>query len=106
MSRHDVLCPACGSADTMREKLRGIDNYDTHEKADAEPVEADQWNCLRCDEVFYPHPCPECGAYKVEGARGVSGQPFERPNLMVTCRGCGATVPVHTDIVDSDSANG
>ena len=71
MKSRDVQCPSCGSADTIRERLRGVDNYEEHARADAEPVKTEKWSCLRCDLSFMPYPCPECGSYEIDGAQGV-----------------------------------
>lgn len=99
MRNPEVHCPSCGSADTMRARLRGINDDAIHDQADAAAVEADEWACLRCDHVFQPHACPKCGSYRIEGALGISGQPFERPNVTVTCWDCKEVFAAHTDLV-------
>ncbi|MEU4580410.1 hypothetical protein [Nonomuraea sp. NPDC023979] len=83
----------------MRVRLLGVTDEAEHDRLDAQPVEADQWRCLRCDSTFAPHPCPECGSYKIEGANGVSGQPFEQSKLAVTCWDCRAEFPAHSTVV-------
>jgi hypothetical protein len=89
----------------MRQRLLGVDDYEQHERANADPVESESWSCLRCDDVFIPHPCPSCGSYQIDGARGVSGAPFVLPRLMVQCRACGEEFPAHTSVVDHRTVN-
>jgi uncharacterized Zn finger protein len=99
VGRPQVHCPSCGSADTLRERLRGVDDYDEHERADTAPVEADRWCCLRCDFSFTPYPCPACGSYEIDGAKGVSGAPFKQTAVVVRCRHCGEMFPAHSSVV-------
>lgn len=80
--RTDVICPACGSADVVR--MRATD--------------ADQRKCLRCDHVFTPRPCPNCGSFDLTGALGVSGMHFERPSVVVTCLTCKEEFPPHPSV--------
>jgi hypothetical protein len=96
----EVHCLNCGSADTLRQRLLGVDEDEEHERAESTPVEADRWRCLRCDYSFTPHPCPECGSYRIEGANGISGQPFEKPLLIVKCWDCRTEFPAHSSVID------
>lgn len=105
MKSHEVHCPSCGSADTIRERLRSVDDDEEHARADAEPVETEKWSCLRCDHSFMPYSCPECGSFEIDGARGVSAAPYLKPRLVVACRRCQAEFPAHTSVVDHRSVN-
>lgn len=91
----DVLCLSCGSADTLRARLRGVDSVEAIDAAASNPIEEEEWLCLRCTRVFVPCPCPECGSYQVEGARGVSGQDFVERLVVVRCYNCRATFVRH-----------
>jgi hypothetical protein len=42
MKRHEVHCPSCGSADTIRQRPRGVDDDEEHAQANVELVESDQ----------------------------------------------------------------
>ncbi len=94
----EVHCPSCGSADTLRKRLLDIDDYAVHERAEADDVSAEAWACLRCDHMFMPYPCPECGSYRINGARGVSGAPFLTPQVIVSCSDCKAEFPAHPSV--------
>jgi len=93
-----VHCPSCGTADTIRVRLRGVTDNDEYERIERQPVQDEEWICERCDHCFWPYPCPECGSYRIEGARGVSGQPFEAPLVVVRCSDCGAEFPPHPSV--------
>ncbi|MGC4885593.1 hypothetical protein [Micromonospora sp. DT227] len=98
MSESEVHCPSCGSADTMRTRLLGVEDEETHEQAAAVPVQDDTWSCLRCDHSFTPFPCPACGSYEIDGARGVSGADYLRPLAVVSCRRCQEVFAPHTSV--------
>jgi hypothetical protein len=58
MRSTDVNCLSCGSTDTMRERLRGVDDYEEKARADTAPAHRERWFCRRCDHSFIPTPAP------------------------------------------------
>ncbi len=101
MPSKEVLCLSCGSADVVPKQLAGDDDltWDQEDAIEAQPVEAGPWRCLRCDYEFTPMPCPYCGSYRIEGARGVSGMEFKQPLLVVQCMDCREEFPPHPSVI-------
>ena len=102
MAMVDVKCPACGSADVLRERIAESDSltYEQVEAIEAEPFDAGLWKCLRCDHAFTPFPCPKCGSHDLTGALGVSGSRFEQPSVVVTCLSCHEEFPPHPTVTN------
>ncbi|GAA0445194.1 hypothetical protein Acor_80460 [Acrocarpospora corrugata] len=80
------------------ERLRGVNDDAKIDRAEAAPVEADLWYCLRGEEPFTPYPCPSCGSYQIEGSHGVSGVVFEKPLAVVSCFKCHKEFPPSSSV--------
>jgi hypothetical protein len=98
--RVEVHCPSCGSADTVRLRLRESDDEAAHAEAEKMDVAAEQWSCYRCDHSFSPRECPYCGSFRVTGARGVSGAPFVDIQAIVSCSDCKEEFVAHPSVLE------
>jgi predicted RNA-binding Zn-ribbon protein involved in translation (DUF1610 family) len=93
-----VLCPRCGTADVFPERIRELDDA-AYARFQKYPTEAGLWFCARCDRTFTPHPCPACGSYSIRGAHGISGSPYLKSEVVVSCWDCGEEFPPHSEIM-------